>query len=90
MPDPKTLKVGDLIRFVTIPDEWSRTGYHVLPDSVAFMKSMLKRKWPSRVTTIDDDGIPRIHARLRAQGKLHYHYWRIMESTGWRSVKRRR
>jgi hypothetical protein len=31
MPDPTTLKVGDRIRFIAVPDEWSRKGYTVLP-----------------------------------------------------------
>ena len=88
MPDPKSLKVGDLVRFVALPDEWSRTGYTVHRESIAFMKMMVSRTWPSRVVEIDEYGCPWIHARIRVRGRLHYHSWGIMESTGWRVVRR--
>jgi hypothetical protein len=89
MPDPKTLRVGDLVRFVAIPDEWSRPGYFVHPESVAFMKKMIRRPWPSRVYEIDEYGQPWILAKVRERGKLQTHTWAIFESTGWRPVKRR-
>jgi hypothetical protein len=89
MPDPRSLQVGDRVRFTGIPDEWARPGYTVLRESKAFMKAMVRRKWSSRVREIDEYGIPWIHARLKVRGKWHYHYWGIMESTGWHAVKRR-
>ena len=39
MPDPKCLKVGDLVRFTALPDEWSRPGFWVHRESVTFMMS---------------------------------------------------
>ena len=54
MPDPKRLKVGDLVRFVSLPDEWSQKDFSVSHDDVAFMKKMIKRSWPSRVFMIDE------------------------------------
>jgi hypothetical protein len=89
VPDPKCLKVGDLVRFMALPDEWSRPGYTVHLESVAFMRAMIRRAWPSRVVEIDEYGQPWIHARLRVRGRLHYHSWGIMESTGWSLVRRR-
>ena len=88
MPDPKSLKTGDFVRFIALPDEWSRPGFTVHRESVAFMKSMIRRTWPSRIVGIDEYGVPWIHARVRVRGKLHFHGWGIMESTGWRRVAR--
>ena len=89
MSDPKSLKVGDLVRFTALPDEWSRAGHTVHSESVAFMRAMVRRTWPSRVAEIDEHGNPQIHARLRVRGRLHFHSWSITESTGWRLVGRR-
>jgi hypothetical protein len=88
MLDPKSLKVGDRVRFTSLPDEWSRKGYTILPESVRFMKVVVKRRWASRVAEIDEYGYAWIHARIRFRGKVHHHSWAIMESTGWRLVNR--
>jgi hypothetical protein len=45
MPDPKSLKVGDRVRFVSIPTEWSAPGYVVPREDMTFMKRMIKRRW---------------------------------------------
>jgi hypothetical protein len=90
MPNPKCLKVGDFVRFVSLPDEWSQKGFSVPHDDIAFMKKMVKRSWPSRVFMIDEYGDPWISARIRERGKYYYHTWKIAESTGWRQVKMRK
>jgi hypothetical protein len=90
MPDPKSLKVGDRVRFVAIPAEWSQPGFAVHAFDRSFMKQMIRRTWPSRVYEIDEYGQPWISARIREKdGKLHFHSWAIFESTGWRLVNRR-
>jgi hypothetical protein len=89
MPEPHSLKVGDLVRFVTLPDEWTRPSYTIGAESIAFMKKMIRRSGPSRVAEVDEDGYPWIRARIRERGRIHYHSWMITESTGWRLVKRR-
>lgn len=89
MPEPQSLKVGDLVRFVTLPEEWSRPGYTIHAESISFMKDMIRRSWPSRVWMIDEYGQPWIQARIRKRTRTHYHSWAIMESTGWRLVNRR-
>jgi hypothetical protein len=90
MPDPKSLKVDDLVRFVSLPEEWSRPGYTLLPESRLFMRKMIQRCWPSRVHEVDEYGNPWIHARVRERGKYRFHSWAVLESTGWRRVKRRK
>jgi hypothetical protein len=56
MPDPKSLKVGDRVRFVSIPTEWSQPGFTVQRCVRSFMKKMIRRAWPSRVSEIDEYG----------------------------------
>jgi hypothetical protein len=89
MPDPTKLKVGDKVKFVAVPDEWNAPGRHVHPDSVAFMKAMIGRTWPSRVWRIHEDGYPWIQARMRDGDRIVHHEWGIYESTGWRLVRKR-
>jgi hypothetical protein len=90
MPDPKTLKVGDRVRFVCLPEEWSRPGIGIHRDSVAFMKAMIRRSYPSRIYKIDKCGLPWIQSRIWKRGRWESHYWSISDSTGWRKVKRRK
>lgn len=89
MPDPKSLKVDDRVRFIALPDEWERPGYQLPKESLAFMKAMIKRTWSSRVYMIDEYGTPWIEARMRQRGRYVHHSWGILESTGWRKVVRR-
>jgi hypothetical protein len=90
MPDPATLKVGDKIRFISVPDEWASPDCGVSRESRRFMKHMLMRGFPSRVYEIDEYGRPWIAARLRIKGKIEHHTWAIVERTGWRKVAERR
>jgi len=89
MPDPRTLKVGDKIRFISIPAEWASPTWKVPKESRRFMQHMLTRRFPSRVYEIDEHGFPWIAARLQIKGKIEHHTWAIKESTGWRKVHKR-
>ena len=89
MPDPLSLKVNDLVRFTSLPSEWSEPEYRISQMSVRFMKKLIRRTWPSRICRIDESGYPWIEARILERGKLVYHSWMITESTGWRLVVRR-
>ena len=89
MPDPRKLKVGDRIKFVSLPDEWTAPGCVVSKKSIAFMKAMIARKWPSRICKITEDGYPWIEARMKEGDCTVYHGWRIYEKTGWRLVRKR-
>lgn len=90
MPIPLELKVGDRVRFVSLPEEWKQPGYSIQRESVAFMKRMVKRTSPARVAMIDEYGTPWIFAQTIERGKKHYHSWAITEATGWRLVIPRR
>lgn len=86
--NPSKLKVGDLVRFTALPDEWNRGDLTLHKDSLVFMKTMIRRRFPSRVYEIDESGTPWIAARIRRRGRVEYHCWGIFESTGWRLVRR--
>ena len=89
MPDPKSLKVGDRVRFVSLPEEWAQPHCTVHENSVEFMKQLLTRTWPSRVCEIDEWGNPWVDVRLKVGDKYEHHSWAILESTGWRFVEHR-
>lgn len=89
MPDPLSLKVNDLVRFTSLPSEWSEPGYRIPQMSIRLMKKLTRRTWPSRICRINESGYPWIEARILERGKLVYHSWMITESTGWRLVVRR-
>lgn len=89
MPDPSKLKVGDRIRFVSIPDEWSNPEYHVHKETREFMEAMVKRSSSSRICKIDEHGRPCINARIKDEKCILHHYWGIVEHTGWRKVERK-
>lgn len=89
MADPLSLQVGDLVRFIALPTEWQQPNYLVHRDSVRFMKKLIARSWPSRVSEINEHGYAWIDARMRVRGRWTYHRWLITEKTGWRKVQRR-
>lgn len=88
MPDPRTLKVGDRVRFISIPKEWADSKCVVHEESRAFMEAMINRRHASRICEIDADGAPWIRARMKEGDRWAHHSWAITESTGWRLVKR--
>ncbi len=89
MPEPQELKVGDKVMFIAMPDEWTTPSCEIPEESILFMERMNKRKFPSRVYEIDEYGQPWICAIFKENGERRYHTWAIMESTGWRKVKKR-
>lgn len=90
MPDPKKLKIGDRVKFVSLPDEWKAPKYFVHAESVAFMEAMIARTGSSRVNMIGEDGCPWIDARVKNKGVMEHHSWDIREESGWRLVRKRR
>ena len=83
MPDPLKLKIGDRVRFVSLPEEWKNTEYFVHKDCRKFMSRLIKRNRSSRVCEMDDSGYPWIAARLRVGKRVEHHKWLITESSGW-------
>lgn len=87
MPDPRSLQIGDRIRFLALPDEWRQPGCTVHRESRAFMKLLISRRRIVTISSRDDYGQPWFQVRLRADGRMHEHSWAVMETTGWRKVR---
>ena len=90
MPDPKSLKVGDRVRFVSTPTAWFAPNRVVPREDTDFMKRMIKRTWPSRVYKIDYLGYPWIRANMWHGKKPVFHFWMITDIDGWRKVDSRK
>lgn len=90
MPNPRELKIGDRVRFVSIPDGWSEPGFFVSKESRDFMNLLIARRGSSRIDEIDEFGYPWITARVRNRdGTIHHHSWMITDTTGWTLVRKR-
>jgi hypothetical protein len=90
MPDPRTLSVGDWVRFTNLPEEWRAEGFTANADSVDLMRCLVARRRPSRIARVTDDGYPWIDVRIRtSDGRVEYHSWGIYASTGWTCSRRR-
>ena len=75
--DPKLwrrLRVGDRIRLVEIPREFSQPGYFIHRDTMRVYKRLLARRRSLRVYRIDEWGHPWIHCQFRRKdGRWDYH-----------------
>ncbi|MCA9322294.1 MAG: hypothetical protein KDB53_16250 [Planctomycetes bacterium] len=90
MPDPRELRVGDRVRFVSLPTEWESPTYSIQADSVKFMRTLIARNYSQRISEIDEHGFPAICATIRdRKGQVSSHWWLIVETTGWVRVKPR-
>ena len=74
MPNPQQLKVGDRVRFVSMPDEWRNSENIVPRESVAIMEVMIARSWPSRVYEVDEHATPWVAARIRKHRRIQLGY----------------
>ena len=83
MPDPKLLKVGDRIKYVTRPLEWIDPKFKVCEDDKKFLDAIIKRGYWQRIYEIDEYGNPWIEIRLKVDGKVQLHTWAIFEDSGW-------
>lgn len=91
MPDPRSLRVGDRIRFVAFPDAWSEPGYLVHAEDRAFLRDRIERRRVCRIARLDADGWPWFDGRtVDAEGRTVHHSWGVFESTGWERVRGRR
>ncbi len=86
MPNPKDLKLGDKVRFISRPDEWAQPGYRIDSDDIVFMDRLIARGYPARICRIDEYGNPWIRVRLKSDSGYEHHTWSITESSGWMKV----
>lgn len=85
MPNPKTLRIGDKIKFIERPDEWKAPGFIIFPECTEFMDQLIKQTLICTIQEIDEFGQPWIHANVETSD-TEEHTWAIMEQTGWIKV----
>jgi hypothetical protein len=61
----KRLKVGDRVRHVHVPTEFSRPGYLIYRDTLRAYRRVIARGGPQRIFQIDAWGVPWISFRFR-------------------------
>ena len=68
------LKVGDQVRFVAMPSEFSTPGYYVHPHTLSVYRRLIARRRPVRVFKIDEWKFPWIRCQFRRKdGRWEYH-----------------
>ena len=87
----RNLRVGDRIRIVRVPSEFSRLGYTVHPSTVRLYRLLVKRGRSLRIAEWMGD-MPWIHCRVRRKnGEMEFHYLGINRTEdSWVLVKRRK
>jgi hypothetical protein len=70
----RRLKVGDYVRLVHMPTEFSRPGYLIYPDTLRAYKRLIARGRPQRIFKVDAWAVPWISVRFRLKnGRLECH-----------------
>jgi hypothetical protein len=79
--DPKLwrrLKIGDRVRIVHVPSDFTRPGYGIHRDTLRAYRRLIERGRPLRVYKIDDWDLPWVQFRFRRKdGRIEYHYLAI-------------
>jgi len=87
--DWKKLRVGDRVRFVSMPTEFSRPGYYVHRDTLRVYRRLIQRRRAVRVVYLDDWKLPWIRCQFRCKdGRIEYHSLAINHD-GWDRVRPR-
>jgi hypothetical protein len=70
----KRLKVGDRVRIVHMPNEFSQAGYFVHRHTLRAYRTLIARNRPLRVSEIDGWRMPWVRFQLRRKdGRIEYH-----------------
>lgn len=83
MPNPKTLKIGDKIKFIHHPVEWDDPKFHIDKWDKKFMDILISRGYWQKISKIDEYGKPWIQTRIKNKNRVEHHGWAIVEKTGW-------
>lgn len=78
-PAISTLKVGDFIRFVSVPDEWQDGTVSTTEQDRMLMDYLIFERECLEIVVIDADGTPRT---TFMRGTTH-HSWHLTERSGW-------
>jgi hypothetical protein len=85
----RKLKVGDRIRVVRMPSEFTRPGYVVAAMTKKLYRDLIARGRSLRIAEIDGDGRPLVSCRFRLKdGRWEYHYLAV-DDDSWVQVRPR-
>ena len=74
----KRLKVGDRVRIVQMPTDFSQPGYFVHRHTLRAYRKLIARNRPLRVSKIDDWKMPWVRFQFRRKdGRIEYHSMRF-------------
>jgi hypothetical protein len=83
MPDPKLLKVGDKIKYLSVPSEWGNPDLKVYPESREFMDDLINQGSIVVINRIDEYSNAWFDVVIfngKSQGE---NTWAVFEMSGW-------
>ena len=83
MTEPKSLRVGDKIKYVKRPYEWNRNGYRISDDDKLFVDLLISKDEWQAIDFIDEFGNPWISISITDNNTVEHHTWAIFENSGW-------
>jgi hypothetical protein len=91
----RDLQVGDRVRIVQLPSDWSRPDWRVDASTRRLYRWLIERRRSVRVSRLDEYGQPWIWCRSRQSGGRWIHHALALADDSWvrvkpRSVKRER
>ena len=85
----RELRVGDRIRVVRMPSGVDAPGYTFHRDTRRLYQRLIDRHRPSRVSEVDELGLPWIRCRFLSEDGFGEHHWLAINDDSWVRVKRR-
>ncbi len=81
------LRVGDQIRFIAMPTEFSSNNCHA--ETLEAYTTLIARRRPVRVHELDEQNMPWIHFRTRRDDGGWDHHYLLINHDGWVRVRPR-
>ena len=88
--DWRSLRVGDLVRFVRMPSGVNAPGYTFHASTRRLYKRLIARRRRARVFRVDAWGLPWIRARFKRKDGRWEHHSLAINDDSWVRVRRRR
>ncbi|MEX2121804.1 MAG: hypothetical protein WD847_19635 [Pirellulales bacterium] len=85
----RSLKVGDRIRLVHMPTEFSQKEYLIHRDTLRAYRRLIARQRSLRICEIDEGGCPWIQFRFKKKDARWEHHWLLLNHDGLVKVRPR-
>jgi len=83
------LRVGDRVRIVRMPTDFSKPGYYVHADTRCAYKRLIARGRSLRVFNVDEFGLPWVRFRFKRKNGTWEHHELAINDDSWVRVRRR-